>query len=242
MPLLKQFKTPFGTIRIIQNRDGTRAYYQNGSFHSQANKRGVSICAYAHVVSEIARQKKARKVLVIGCGGGTLPTMLRHLGAAVTVVDINEAAFTIARDYFRMPKDVMCVTQDGLLYVRTTKARYDAVVIDVFGAENKVPAGFTAKAFFADAGKILKRNGVVIMNVMAKDHKDRQAQRIAKNLKASGLAPTIYDWSAEDDRNIIIAGGPVNNVAIPSGKEPAFIRKELKALLPPASSKMSKKS
>lgn len=230
MALLKQFKTSFGVIRVTRDGDGTLAYYQNGCFHSQANARGVSICAYVHVAYQIICQKKARNVLMIGCGGGTLATMLSRQNIHVTIVDINPVAFEIARDYFRMPKDVVCIEQNGLTYVRTSKQRFDAVIIDVFDEQNNVPHGFTTKAFLGAVKKNLKRGGVMIMNVITKNSKDRQADAIAKNMNAAGLKASIYEWSKEKDSNALIVGGSVKGVAIPSGKEPTSIREELKAL------------
>jgi predicted membrane-bound spermidine synthase len=231
MALLKQFKTPFGTIRISRDRDGTLAYYQNGCFHSQATPRGVSVCAYVHVVHEIIRQKKAQKVLIIGCGGGTLATMLRRLRVHVTVVDINPVAFKIAQDYFSMPDDVVCVPKNGITYVRATTERFDAVVIDVFDADNKVPKGFTTKAFLGAVMKKLKRGGVLIMNVITKNTKDKCADIIASNMESAGMPVTLFEWSRERDSNTIIVGGSVIHVTLPSGHEPRLIRQELKGII-----------
>ncbi|NDE90080.1 MAG: methyltransferase domain-containing protein [Alphaproteobacteria bacterium] len=231
MALLKQFKTPFGIIRVLRDRDGTLAYYQNGCFHSQSTARGISLCAYAHVLCEIIRQKKACKVLVIGCGGGNVATMLRRHQMDVTVVDINPMAFSIARDYFAMPNDVVCITQNGLTYVRTIKERFDAVVIDVFDSHNNVPSGFTTKSFLGAARKVLRRGGVLIMNTITKNDKDHGADVIARHVNAAGMKTTIYEWSKEKDRNALIVGGTVKNISIPSGKEPAFIKQQLKKLV-----------
>lgn len=227
MPILKQFKTPFGLIKVMRQSDGTLAYVQNGCYHSQANAKGISVCAYTHVMSEIIRQKKARNVLIIGCGGGTLATMIHRLKASVTIVDINPVAFTIARDFFRMPKAVNCITHDGLEYVATTKKRYDAVIIDVFDSHNNVPAGFTTKTFLGDTKKILSRGGVVMMNMMAKTARDRAPAFLAAKMKAVGLPARMCEWSDERDRNVLIVGGALGRVRIPSGKEPDFIQDEL---------------
>lgn len=231
MALLKQFKTPFGIIRILRNQDGTLEYYQNGCFHSQATAKGVSICAYVHIIYQIILQKKGRKVLSIGCGGGTLPTMLSRKGCDVTVVDINPAAFTIARDYFSMPDTVKCVEHDGIAFIRMAKQTYDAVVIDVFDNANKVPRAFTTKGFLAAANKKLKRGGVLIMNVMTKDDADKSAYRVAKNMHAAGMKVSIYDWPTEHDRNTIVVGGSLAAVTIPSGNEPSFVKDDFKGLV-----------
>lgn len=231
MALLKQFRTPFGVIRVLRNRDGTLEYYQNGCFHSQSTARGVSVCAYVHVIHQIICQKKARKVLSVGCGGGTLATMLTRKGCDVTVVDINPAAFVIAKDYFSMPRTVKCVEDDGIAYIRTAKREYDAVVIDVFDTANKVPSAFTTKGFLAAAHKTLKRGGVLIMNVITKDDTDKAALRVAKNMHAAGMKVSIYDWPNEQDRNSIVVGGSLAGITIPSGDEPSFVKQDFKGLI-----------
>ncbi len=231
MALLKQFKTPFGIIRVLRNSDGTVEYYQNGCFHSQSTPRGVSVVAYVHLVYQIIMQKKARKILSVGCGGGTLGTMLTRKGCKVTVVDINPAAFSIARDYFCMPESIKCVEDDGIRYIKTTKHSYDAVVIDVFDSHNNVPRGFTTKEFLGAAKKILKRGGVLIINVITKNNADKGAMRVAKNMPAAGMDISIYDWPGEKDRNTIVVGGDVTGVTIPSGSEPSFIKKDMKGLV-----------
>ena len=235
MALLKKYKTPFGPIRVTCDVDGTVAYYQNGCFHSQADARGVSVCSYVHVIYDIIQQKKAPKkktrVLIIGCGGGTLATMLSRLGVHITVVDINSVAFEIAQDYFQMPDDVVCIQRNGLTFVRKTTQRFDAVVIDVFGAQNNVPHGFTTKGFLGSVKHILRRGGVVLMNVINKKSNDQRADAIANNIDAAGMNASLYEWSKEPHHNVIVVGGTVKQVSVPSKAVPAAIRKELKAIV-----------
>jgi spermidine synthase len=230
MALLKQLNTPYGKIRITRDRDGTMAYFQNGCFHSQADSRGVSVCAYVHLIYQLLCQKKARYVLIVGCGGGTLATMLVRAHIQVTIVDINPAAFTIARDYFKMPNEVICVEHNGLTYLRTTQQRFDAVVIDVFDNNNTIPDGFTTKKFLASVKKKLKRGGVLAMNVIIKNAKDVQAGNIAKNIIAAGMNAATYTWSTEKDSNTIIVGGSMKGVNIRSGKFSKSIKQEFKTL------------
>lgn len=232
MALLQQFKTDFGTIRVTRSaRDGTLAYYENGCFHSQANRNGISICAYVHVIHEIIRQAHARNVLIIGCAGGTLATMLRRLNCKVTVVDINPMAFAVARRYFRLPADVRCVRRDGKAYLRTTRKYYDAVVVDVFGSDNAVPRKFMTEAFFHRVGDVLSPSGVMVMNVMTANDKDMWADVIARNAQSAGMDITMFDWPRQKDRNTLIAGGMSQRTHIPSGREPAWIRHDLRGII-----------
>ena len=114
MILLEELDTKFGNIKIMRSkRDGSVLYHQEECFHSLANTEGVSICAYVHVMYNIIRQSGAQNILMIGCAGGTLATMLHRIGCNVTVVDINSASFKLARKYFQMPKEIECILGDG---------------------------------------------------------------------------------------------------------------------------------
>src|SRR3954468_18870292 len=117
MILLEEIDTEFGNIKIMRSkRDGTCSYYQEECFHSQINAEGISTCGYVHVMYSIIKQAKARRVLMIGCAGGTLATMLHNAGCEVTVVDINPHAFTLGKRYFKMPEAVKCAVGDGVAF------------------------------------------------------------------------------------------------------------------------------
>ena len=241
MPVLKQVKTPYGTIRVTRSVDGSLSYYQNGCFHSQADKNGVSICVYIHVIYELVLQSKARNILIVGCGGGTLATMLRRMRSKVTVVDINEASFAIARAYFKLPKDVTCVTQDGVAYIKSVREPYDAIVIDVFGSNNMVPECFTTQSLFETVSRALSPSGIMVMNVITKDDNDMTAREIAYNAQAAGMSIRLFDWPRESDRNtLILAGGPIE-FTIPSGREPEEVEGDMDGLVCMSLKKDSKK-
>lgn len=232
MAFAKQFKTDFGTIRVTRSaQDGRMTYYQNGSFHSQTNRHGISLCAYVHVIDEIIRQHHAHHVLIIGCAGGSIATMLRRHPCKVTTVDINPMAFTIARRYFKMPEDVRCIRRDGIAHLRTTRKKYDAVIVDVFGGNNHVPRGFTTEDFFRRVQKVLSPSGLMIMNIMTADDTDRQADFIAGHAQKSHMNVALFDWPGEKHRNTLIVGGGLTHMHIPSGYEPRWIREDLKGLV-----------
>src|SRR3954462_10814132 len=89
--------TALGVIKLHQRKTGTVKYVQKGGNQSEADRNGVSLSAYIHALYGLAVQTRARDVLMIGCGGGTLATMLTRAGKAVTAVDIVPPSFKIAR-------------------------------------------------------------------------------------------------------------------------------------------------
>ena len=231
MILLEDVETPFGNIKIMQCRtDGTFTYYQDRCFHSQATEDGVSTCVYIHVLYEVIRQCAAKRVLLIGCAGGTLATILSRIGCQVTVVDVNDYSFTIARRYFCMPKEVECITGDGAEYVQKTQREYDAIVIDAFERKANIPDSMTNTSFFESLTRCLSSKGIVLMNIMTAHDKDLTADRIALCMEQAGFPTELYDWTGTKDRNTLLIGNVRKTIRLPSGKEPAEIKREIYGL------------
>ncbi len=95
------------------------SYWQEEYHQSASDARGVSTADYIHAMFAFLMQAKSRDVLMIGCGGGTLATMLHTRGVGVTIVDINRLSFDIAHDYFRLPREISCHVADGIAYLKT---------------------------------------------------------------------------------------------------------------------------
>ena len=58
------------------NRAGAVTYWLGRGPQSLADRRGISLAAYIHALYGLVRGAKAKTVLLIGCGGGTLGKMM----------------------------------------------------------------------------------------------------------------------------------------------------------------------
>ena len=160
------------------------------------------------------RQAKSKDVLMIGCGGGTLATMLHGQGVAVTIVDIHKLSFDIARDYFNLP-DVPCVVADGIAYLKKHRHRHDAIVLDAFG-EGGMPAKFMAPAFFRLAKSRLKPRGALfLMNVIVADDDDSTPDDLVRSIRRQWRGVRLLDTDGWVDRNAVIAAGAVTKLKKP---------------------------
>jgi len=127
---LTKTSTEFGEISIVQNRvAGSHVYWQEGWAQSEPDRNGVSLAAYVHAIFGLVAQTADRGALMIGCGGGTLGTMLASAVHTVTVVDINPQSIALRNPRcskmrsqlaFR-PCDSEVVAGPGI-YERQTKA------------------------------------------------------------------------------------------------------------------------
>jgi spermidine synthase len=159
-------------------------------------------------------QAGAKNVLMIGCGGGTLATMLSRCGVNVTLVDVNKISFDIARGYFNLPESVDCYVADGIAWLRKDRRRFDAIVLDAFGAGG-MPEAFTTPAFFRLVAARLKRGGLFLMNVIVEDDDDPLPDDLVRRMHKVWRGVRLLDTDGWIDRNAVIAAGAVANLRKP---------------------------
>lgn len=203
----------FGSVTVRARKDGTRSYEQKGGNQSAIDAHGMSLDIYIHALYGLVLQRTGPKVLIIGCAGGTLATMLARAGRDVTVVDIDPTAFKLAKLYFQLPKDVACHVSDGLRFMQKAKARFDLVIVDAFIGET-IPKQFTGDAFYEAARRCVKRDGLILVNVCLHDRKERLADEIARGFIARDWTVKLLDEPG-GARNAIVAAGLVNGLRKP---------------------------
>jgi spermidine synthase len=228
-------RSRLGTIRLIRRkRTGTLTYLQRGGYQSQVDADGTSLASYIHALYGLALQRPGRRLLMIGCGGGTLATMLDREGFAVTVVDIDPAAVALARRHFGLPATVRAEIGDGLRFLQRTRRRFDILVVDAFVGE-RVPPQFLGEDFCQAAGRVLRPDGTLLFNVCLDTRRDRTADDLALALRRSGWKVRILDDHRAAERNAIVLGGAVGALRRPRLRltprvdEPR-LRRELAAL------------
>jgi len=212
--LIRRSPAP-GHVIVQDNRTGKVSYWQKEYHQSAADGRGISTADYIHAMYFFLRQVKAKDVLMIGCGGGTLATMLHQSGVKVTVVDLHKLSFDIARDYFHMPREIPCHVADGIAYLKKNRARHDALVLDAFG-EGGMPAKFMGAGFFKLAKSRLKaRNALFLMNVIVADDDDATPDNLVRILRRLWPRVRLLDTDGWVDRNAVIAAGAVTKLTKP---------------------------
>jgi len=201
---------------IIRDDTSGKVSYWQGEYHqSAADRSGVSTADYIHAMYFFLMQAQARDVLMIGCGGGTLATMLVRSQVQVTVVDLHKFSFDIARKYFQLPQAVTCHVADGIQYLKANRARHDAIVLDAFGKDG-MPAAFMEPSFFKLARARLKeRASLFLMNVIVEDDDDRTPDILVGAMRAEWGRVRLLDTDGWTDRNAVIAAGAVTNLKKP---------------------------
>lgn len=197
------------------NATGRVSYWQGCDNQSLADRNGISLADYIHAMYGFIRQAKARHVLLIGCGGGTLATMLQRARVRVTMVDNDPASFAIARTYFALPDSVDCRAADGIWFLRRRTTRYDAIVLDAY-CGGLIPKPFLRPGFFALARARLKRGGILLANITARDDADRLPDRIARTMQSAfGDTVKLHDADGYLDRNVVAVAGATRDLKPP---------------------------
>jgi cyclopropane fatty-acyl-phospholipid synthase-like methyltransferase len=205
-----------GHYVIQDSRTGKVSYWQKEYHQSAADGRGVSSADYIHAMYFFLMQAQSKDVLMIGCGGGTLATMLHRSGVTVTVVDLHELSFDIARKYFHLPDGVACHVADGVDYLKKHRQRHDAIVLDAFG-EGGMPPVFMQPAFFKLAkSRLQSRGALFLMNVIVDDDNDATPDNLVRVMRREWSKVRLLDTDGWIDRNAVIAAGAVTNLKKPA--------------------------
>jgi spermidine synthase len=221
---IARIASEFGEIAIFRNEATGVVRYDQGQIHqSEADANGVSLVAYIHGIFDLLLQAGCRNVLMIGCGGGTLATMLHRTGVTVTVADIDSWSFRLARQYFQLPAEVACHAVDGAAFLRAGAQRYDGIVLDAYAA-NRLPSQFTASEFLATVhDRLSASSGIFIANIHLLDDGDPAAARYAERMSGAWPEVLLLDTPGGKNRNALLMAGRVAGLMRPILRVPPAI-------------------
>lgn len=114
-----------------------------------------------------------RRILIIGEGGGTIPTALQNIvpNAQIDVVEIDAAVDRVARQYFdfKPGPNTRIIIEDGRVYVKRAIAErpnYDMVLLDAF-ADDYIPEHLLTREFMEEVKRVMAPNGVIVGNTFS---------------------------------------------------------------------------
>lgn len=128
----------------------------------------ISYTDYLHL--PMALQPDAKRVLIIGLGGGTAVKRYwrDYPEMQVDVVELDLVVVDVAYDYFELPRDprISVSTEDGRRFLQATDAKYDIIILDAYYADS-LPFHLTTEEFFREVAEHLEPGGVIAYNVIA---------------------------------------------------------------------------
>lgn len=131
--------------------------------------------------------KPPKSVLVLGCGAGSIPTIIyKELGLNpnMDAVEIDGKVIALGKKYFDLGEfsNLNIIIDDALSYVKNTANKYDLICVDVFKGIN-VPNEFLSQHFFEHLKSLLNEKGELLFNFVAYNHETKeQVEKIEKLL------------------------------------------------------------
>jgi spermidine synthase len=118
-------------------------------------------------------QPDPKSILIVGLGGGTLPTTLNEIypEARIDVIEIDPAVVTVAETYFdfRSNDQIRTFVQDGRVFTKRAAMRgeeYDLIMLDAFNGDY-IPEHLMTAEYLDETKAILTDDGVVVANTFA---------------------------------------------------------------------------
>ncbi|MCS7185623.1 MAG: fused MFS/spermidine synthase [Armatimonadetes bacterium] len=161
----------------------------------------------------------AKKVLFVGLGGATAQKKFHkdYPQMVVHTAEIDPAVKEVAEKFFNFREDerMKVFIEDGRVYLRKAKERYDIIILDAyFGSRYEVtlPFHLVTREFWWLAQSRLTDDGIVVFNLVGRleGFRTEVTRSILKTMKA--VFPEIYIFPVEyrkmpwlyDRRNLIV--------------------------------------
>jgi len=165
------------------------------------------VLAYAKMMmGALYLRPDAKRVLIIGLGGGTIPMAVHHVlpEAQIDAVEIDPAVVRVARAFFNYKEDDKLKTfeQDGRVFVRRANsqgAKYDIIMLDAFSDEY-IPEHMLTREFLVEVKNLLAPGGVLAANTFS-------ASGLYDNESAT-YAEVFGDFYNMHSRNRVIMAQP----------------------------------
>jgi spermidine synthase len=116
---------------------------------------------------------KPKRILVIGEGGGTIPTALQEMlpDTQIDLVELDKAVDGVARNFFdfKPGAKTRVFIEDGRVFVKRMipqKPNYDLVLLDAFDADY-IPEHMLTREFLQEVKTDMAPNGVIVANTFS---------------------------------------------------------------------------
>jgi spermidine synthase len=166
----------YNTIVVTEDQDGLRTLsFERGGARQSVVKVGdpdhVELPYARAMLVSLAMVRDPGRILVVGLGGGTLPSFLhRHYPeATIDAVDIDPEVVQVARDYFGFREDnrMRAHVQDGRQFIEQCDQRYDLILLDAFSSDS-IPRQLTTREFLQAVRRALTPRGMAVANLWSR--------------------------------------------------------------------------
>ena len=160
----------YGNLKVVgvrsdkNNSISSYKLYQNGFTQNTIDKDGNSLNSYTYILDALSQLTTPENALVLGLGGGIVPTKLYNRGYDVDVVEIDPSTLEIAENFFQFKKRNMnFFFEDARTFSKKCPRKYNLIIIDLFFADG-IPEHLTTVEFYHDLRNCLNKNGIILSN------------------------------------------------------------------------------
>jgi spermidine synthase len=166
--------TPHATVIVKEGKGGLRTLWFGGNKYPDS---AVKVGNPDHLEYEYAQAMtvalalagEPKRVLVVGLGGGMLPSFFRkhYPEMVIDTVDIDPDVVDAAKKFFGFREDAMmhAYVEDGRQFIEKCKAPYDIIFLDAYGGE-EIPYHMATEEFLQAVRRVTSPRGVVAANIM----------------------------------------------------------------------------
>ncbi len=154
--------------------------------------------------------REPKDVHFMGLGAGAMPKYFhRHYpDADIDIAEIDPDMWAVARKYFYFKDDekMNVYVDDGRLFVKRVKKKYDWIVLDAY-QNDYIPFHLTTLEFLKEVKSKLKDDGVVVSNITS-PYRNKFFDSMVMTYKKA--FPHLYIFKGKKSRNFIFVA-TVNN-------------------------------
>ncbi len=202
---LYEKESAYNTIIVTENDQGLRTLlFEKGGVRQSVVKPGdpdyIEFPYIAGMTLGLTFAEQPKRALIVGLGGGSLPSLLRkhYPDMTIDVVDIDPDVVAVAKKYFgfREDKSMHAHVSDGRRFIEEAREPYDIIFLDAYGAEN-IPYHLATKEFLTAVRRAVTPTGAVVANIwsssinslhdsMVRTYQDVFAQTYVITLRGAG--------------------------------------------------------
>ncbi len=169
--ILFKKESDFHSIYIVENKFGRFLKYldtyQAGYIKTKEYKGNLPYINYFLI--PYLMNKSIKDILFIGFGSGIIINQYEKIFKKlkrIDIVDIEEYIFPLAEKYFNFKNNEKFNfhLQDALIYLKTTRKKYDLIVVDVAGNEG-IDERFISEEYLNLIKIHLKSDGIFVSNM-----------------------------------------------------------------------------
>jgi spermidine synthase len=202
--------TPYATILVKEDNEGLRTLWFLGDESPQS---AVKVGDPDHIQFKYAQAitvalalfEEPKRVLVVGLGGGTLPSLFRkhYPRMEIDTVDIDPDVVDVAKKFFGFREDATmhAYVEDGRQFIEKCRTPYDIIFLDAYGSED-VPYHMVTKEFLQAVRKATTPKGVVASNIFSADDNPLHDAMIRTYQE---VFDSVYLIATKDTNEIVLA-------------------------------------